>query len=88
MWLPGLLQSETMWLKMRKSCARQDNAPWFKLAAAQGFAAAFHVVGLFFQEGYGVSADIAKAICWYKRAAAAGHDGAARVLRRLQSNGA
>ncbi len=57
---------------------------WCKLAAAQGLPHALHWVAFFYHYGFGVAADTAEAICWYKRAHAAGDPRAAADLQQCR----
>jgi TPR repeat protein len=56
----------------------------YQLAAAQGYPHALYMVANCHERGHGVAAaDVAAAICWYRRAQAAGNTAAARELQRL-----
>ena len=56
---------------------------WFKLAAAQGQGRALCMVGVFYENDYGVVADQAEAVRWYKHAAAAGWSDSVEALKLL-----
>jgi len=56
---------------------------WYQLAAAQGHPRAFLWVARFHEEGLGVAAVFAEAICWYRRAHAAGYFVAAAKLQQF-----
>jgi TPR repeat protein len=53
------------------------------LAAAQGCPEALYEVAFFHEHGYGVAADVAEAIRWYRRAQTAGDPDAAGKLQEL-----
>jgi TPR repeat protein len=55
----------------------------YRLAAAQGHAAAQVNLGYMFQNGQGVARNRAEAIRWYRLAAAQGHAAAHNNLRLL-----
>ena len=59
------------------------------LAAAQGYPEALYEVAACYEHGYGVTADVAEAIRWYRRAQAAGAtDGATDAALHLKELGA
>ena len=43
---------------------------WLRLSAMQGYAEAQYALGICYQDGIGVKADIEKAMDWYERSAA------------------
>lgn len=53
---------------------------WYRLAAAQGFPAAQHALGLSYEDGKGVPVDYIEAASWYRKAA---NQGYARAQRKL-----
>jgi TPR repeat protein len=55
----------------------------FQLAAAQGYPMALYNVAECHERGWGVAADLAEAICWYRRAQTAGFQPAENKLKRL-----
>jgi TPR repeat protein len=55
----------------------------YRLAAAQGDAAAQFNLGVKFENGQGVAQDKAEAIRWYRLAAAQGEATATATLKRL-----
>jgi hypothetical protein len=57
----------------------------WRAAAARGDAIAQYNLGVLYERGIGVEADIAKAKAWYERAAARNHADAKAALKRLQT---
>ena len=53
-------------------------------SAKQGDYDAQYSVGVCYEEGIGVEADINSAYDWYSRAAAQGHSGAKKAMKRLK----
>jgi len=65
------------------------NSPpsWLGLAAAQGYANAYYLLGWLYYHGHGVPLDYAQAAIWYGRAAEQGDDEAQYLLGVLYDNG-
>ena len=53
---------------------------WYWKAAAQGFAAAQFNLGVCYENGQGVEADVNEAVKWYRKAAEQGYDKAMNKL--------
>ena len=53
-------------------------------AAEQGQAEAQYYVGLFYQEGLVVSKNLTTALQWFEKAAAQGHQEAAKAVRGIR----
>ncbi len=60
---------------------------WYRLAAAQGFPAAQHALGLCYEDGKGVPVDYIEAASWYRKAAHQGYAPAQRKLFYFYSRG-
>ena len=60
---------------------------WARRAANQGFAGAMNTIGQLYADGRGVPVDLAEAVRWYERSAAAGRDAAKSNLRALAATG-
>jgi TPR repeat protein len=60
---------------------------WYRLAAAQGHAAAQSNLGTMYVNGQGVVQDYAEAVKWYRLAAAQGHAAAQSNLGTMYVNG-
>jgi TPR repeat protein len=58
---------------------------WYEKAAAAGIAQAMLNLGLMYESGDGVAADVAAARQWYEKAAVAGDSDAAAQLSRLNA---
>lgn len=64
--------------------APQRAVCWFKVAAQQGHAGAEAALGVCYERGIGVHADISQARQWYQRAFRQGHPHALLALARLE----
>ena len=62
-------------------------AEWYRKAADQGFASAQYKLGVFYENGYGVTQDKEQAMQWYKKAAEQGNESAKSAIDRMQSGG-
>ena len=62
-------------------------AEWYRKAADQGDADAQYKLGLFYENGYGVTQDKEQAMQWYKKAAEQGNESAKSAIDRMQSSG-
>jgi TPR repeat protein len=60
---------------------------WYRLAAAQGFPAAQHALGLCYEGGKGVPVDFIEAASWYRKAAYQGYARAQRKFYNCYSRG-
>ena len=58
----------------------------FRNAAQTGYVPAEATLGLHYQQGLGVAADIDTAIAWYRKAAAHGHEGARQNLKQIEAS--
>ena len=62
-------------------------AEWYRKAADQGNASAQYKIGVFYENGYGVTQDKEQAMQWYKKAAEQGNESAKSAIDRMQSSG-
>ena len=58
---------------------------YYALAADQGYTDAEYCLGLCYRDGEGTEVDLGKARYWFERAAAKGHETAARCLAQLDA---
>jgi len=65
----------------------KEGSKWFRLAAEQGEVSAQFYMGVFYQEGLGVSKDIKESIKWYRLAAEQGYAAAQIRLGRAYAHG-
>jgi hypothetical protein len=65
----------------------QEAVKWYRLAAAQGYAAAEYSLGVAYDKGQGVPQDYREAVKWYRLAAAQGHELAQIILGVMYTNG-
>ena len=70
-----------IWVGLARDLAQAFQ--YYIQAAQQGHAEACFRVAVCHERGWSVAADVALAVSWHGRAAAAGHVGAARALQRL-----
>ncbi|MEG1788763.1 MAG: tetratricopeptide repeat protein, partial [Kiritimatiellia bacterium] len=56
---------------------------WYRMAAAQGYAAAQYNLGVCYAKGEGVARDTVEAVKWYRKAAEQGDSKAKKELQRL-----
>ena len=66
---------------------KEEAAKWYKKAADQGDADAQYQLGVFYENGYGVTQDKEQAMQWYKKAAEQGNESAKNAIDRMQSSG-
>ena len=58
----------------------------FARAAKENSSGAMYMIGLIYENGYGVAKNLATASAWYLEAANMGHDGARRAYERLSGS--
>lgn len=56
---------------------------WMRRSAEQEYVEAQFALGFMYERGRGGESDVDRALSWYRRAAAAGHEGARRAVTRL-----
>ena len=59
---------------------------WYRKAAEQGFADAQYNLATCFQNGRGVTKDLAVACNWYRKAAEQGHENAKKVVAKIEDD--
>ena len=84
----GLAQAQDL---LGQKYARLGNwreaARWIGLAAAQGYTPAYHLMGLFSENGYGVLEDWEEAAFWYEKSAVAGNPASQSNLGQMYEDG-
>ena len=67
--------------------SKSTAAEWYRKAADQGDADAQYKLGVFYENGYGVTQDKEQAMQWYKKAAEQGNESAKNAIDRMQGGG-
>ena len=65
----------------------ESDVNWFRMAADQGFAAAQTILGVCYEEGFGLPKNGAEAVKWYRKAADQGFDEAEVLLGACYEKG-
>lgn len=66
---------------------KEDALGWYCKAAEQENASAQYKLGVFYENGYGVTQNKEEAAKWYKKAADQGDENAKKAIDKMQSSG-
>jgi TPR repeat protein len=73
-YVPAMVELSQCYWTPRGTKENPDLAfQWAKKASAYANPHAWSVLGVYYEEGYGVAADLSQAVTWYKKSADAGH---------------